>query len=475
MWIVNWNGTWFVAWIRDFVDDVLFEKFKVQLFLSAGVEGEPAYLAFDFAILGSVSVILGASGSKLDNVVARFEFTGEFTEMIARGREGFTGTVREDDGVGVEVEDAFGGYSTESFSVEFELCPAGGETGHEDVDVGLNGLFVIDLFVDDFDHLVVHDAKGLHDVRVIVQEFVESSRFRDTFDLTLVTLLPVLAPETVEHHFGERPPTGIFLDVGGLKLDSFLVQVLLHVLGTFVLIVTHPLGPSAGFLFHLEKGVDVGGEHGVGIGGKMPYFVHVTNDVPLMDGFLEFGGGPGANETTFFFGVDAMMTAFGQGFRLFLFHTLSAQGKGEFSTTAMRKDWVVEMVGRKNLALDQPKVRSDVGATRFVEDSGMSYWVETILVGPRVEGREVVVVDLFSLLGHVVQFDGIGATAEKGVSGLEPGHEFEGIDQGTDRFVVSLQLFPFALPHDDDTVPQREQDVFFASGGFVDVAHALIV
>ena len=105
----------------------------------------------------------------------------------------------------------------------------------------------------------------------------------------------------------------------------------------------------------------------------------------------------------------------------------------------------------------------------------MSYRVQAILVGPRVERGEVVVVDLFSLLDYVVQFDGVGASAEEGVSGLEPGHEFEGIDQGTDRFVFFLQEFPFALPHDDDTVPQREQDIFFASGGFVDVAHALIV
>ena len=105
----------------------------------------------------------------------------------------------------------------------------------------------------------------------------------------------------------------------------------------------------------------------------------------------------------------------------------------------------------------------------------MSYRVEAILVGPRVERGEVVVVDLFSLLGHVVQFDGIGATPEKGISGLESGHEFEGIDDTANGFVVSLQEFPFTLPHDDDTVPQGEQNIFFASGGFVDVAHALIV
>ena len=78
----------------------------------------------------------------------------------------------------------------------------------------------------------------------------------------------------------------------------------------------------------------------------MPYFVHVLDDVPLMDGFLEIGGGPGTNETTFFFGVDTTMTAFCQGFGLFLFHAFSAQGKGEFPATAMRKDWVIEFVGR---------------------------------------------------------------------------------------------------------------------------------
>ena len=68
----------------------------------------------------------------------------------------------------------------------------------------------------------------------------------------------------------------------------------------------------------------------------------------------------------------------------------------------------------------------------------MSYWVEAILVGPRVEGREIVVVNLFSLLGHVVQFDGIGASSEKGISGLEPGYELEGIDDTANGFVVFL-------------------------------------
>ena len=55
----------------------------------------------------------------------------------------------------------------------------------------------------------------------------------------------------------------------------------------------------------------------------------------------------------------------------------------------------------------------------------------------------------------MIQFDGIGATTEKGISGLESGYEFEGIDDTANGFVVFLQLFPFTLPHDNDTTPKR--------------------
>ena len=108
-WIVDWNCTRFVAWIGDFVDDVLFEEFKAQLFLASGVEGEPAHFTFDFTIFGPVSVILRASGSKLDDVIAGFQIAGEFAEIIARGRPGFAGSMGEDDGVRVEVVDLGGG------------------------------------------------------------------------------------------------------------------------------------------------------------------------------------------------------------------------------------------------------------------------------------------------------------------------------------------------------------------------------
>ena len=55
--------------LRDLVEDVLFEGFVIQLSLPTRVEGKPAYLAFDFTLMGSVHVILGASGSEFYDMI----------------------------------------------------------------------------------------------------------------------------------------------------------------------------------------------------------------------------------------------------------------------------------------------------------------------------------------------------------------------------------------------------------------------
>ena len=39
------------------------------------------------------------------------------------------------------------------------------------------------------------------------------------------------------------------------------------------------------------------------------------------------------------------MTAFSQGFGLFLFHAGPAKREGEFPATTVRKDWVIETAG----------------------------------------------------------------------------------------------------------------------------------
>ena len=76
---------------------------------SAHVEGESAYLAFHFSVFGFVGVIFGVSGRKLDDVFPGFQFTGEFAEIITCWRYGFTGSMREDDEVGVEQQEFVGG------------------------------------------------------------------------------------------------------------------------------------------------------------------------------------------------------------------------------------------------------------------------------------------------------------------------------------------------------------------------------
>lgn len=74
------------------------------------------------------------------------------------------------------------------------LSPAGGKTGHENVNVDLNGICVLDVFLDHFDHFVVHYEKDLEFLTVVIQQ---SSEGGNTFVLALVALLTVLAPETV--------------------------------------------------------------------------------------------------------------------------------------------------------------------------------------------------------------------------------------------------------------------------------------
>ena len=267
------------------------------MFLPTGVEGEPAYLAFDFSILGFVPIILWARGGEFDDMISCFEFAREFSEMIAQRWNRLTGSMREDDGIRVEVQHLFGFDSTESFPVEFESGPTRGETGHEDVDVDLNGICLLDVFVDHFDHLVVHDAKGLKFLTVIFEELVQSGGGRNGFHFALVPLLTVLAPETVQHHFGQGTSTRVLLDLVGLEGDTFLGSVIVDVLTPFVVVVAHPVGPPAGLLFDFQKRVDIGGEHVIGSTREVPHFVHVLDDVALVEGFLQFGGWPGAHET----------------------------------------------------------------------------------------------------------------------------------------------------------------------------------
>ena len=136
---------------------------------------------------------------------------------------------------------------------------------------------------------------------------------------------------------------------------------------------------------------------------------------------------------------------------------------------------MVQSVGREDLAFDQTKVGTDVGGAGFVVDLGMPDRVETVFVGPRVEGGEIDVVDLFIVLDLVMQLDGVGASSEEGVARLESRREVEGLDESTHGLVLLLELGPLAFPHDDDVVAFGEEGILFEEGGFVGIAHGLVV
>ena len=110
--------------------------------------------------------------------------------------------------------------------------------------------------------------------------------------MTLVALLPVRAPETVQHHLGQGPSSGVLVDLVGVEGDPFFGFVVVEVLLPFVRVVAYPLGPTAGFLFDFQERVHVRGEHGIGMAFEMPDLVHVLDAVPSIDGFLQFGRGP---------------------------------------------------------------------------------------------------------------------------------------------------------------------------------------
>ena len=56
------------------------------------VESEATVLAFDFAVIGFVPIILGASRHEFHDVIVGIQFSGELSEVISQ-REGWVGPV----------------------------------------------------------------------------------------------------------------------------------------------------------------------------------------------------------------------------------------------------------------------------------------------------------------------------------------------------------------------------------------------
>ena len=160
----------------QFVQRVLFEDSVVELGLSFGVEGETADLAFGFTAGCHVAVVFGSSRTEFDDVVAWVEFIGEIAEQITERRlhGRIVGSLNEDDGICVGIENPL----TQMIegAVEMESGMAGGETGHEDIEIGRIGFAVLVHLVMDFDPFFGDGADPTHVVSAAVHELPEVGR-----------------------------------------------------------------------------------------------------------------------------------------------------------------------------------------------------------------------------------------------------------------------------------------------------------
>ena len=71
------NRAWLILRKANFINNVLFEKIKVQLLFATDIETKSTDFVFDFALTRSVAVILGPSGSKFDDGVLLGQFVFE--------------------------------------------------------------------------------------------------------------------------------------------------------------------------------------------------------------------------------------------------------------------------------------------------------------------------------------------------------------------------------------------------------------
>ena len=89
------------------VQNVLAQHMVIELRGSLAVEREPPHFADGLAGPGLVAVILGPRRAELHDAVAVPQLIFEFAQVLAQGRTGLTGTVRQHHRVRVEVQDLF--------------------------------------------------------------------------------------------------------------------------------------------------------------------------------------------------------------------------------------------------------------------------------------------------------------------------------------------------------------------------------
>ena len=180
------------------------------------------------------------------------------------------------------------------------------------------------MLIVNFYEVVTDDGDVTHIEGVCVEETVKFLGVAEFFDLRFVQTLSKLAPHGVEHHFGQGSQTRIVLDLVVIQLNTLVLVVLADVLVALGFVVTHPVRPTAGFLFDLEPRVHVVLEETLLGLGEMPHLVHVLDLVVQFDGLLQLGGAPRTGQNSLVVGVGALVGSLPRRFDHFFFHAGSA-------------------------------------------------------------------------------------------------------------------------------------------------------
>ena len=328
------GDAWLVLRCPEFVQCVLLEDLIVELGLSFGVEGETKDLAFGFITGGHVAIVFGSSGTEFNDVVAWVEFIGEIAEKITERRlDGWiVGSLDEDDGIGVGIENP----RTEMIEglVEMESGMAGGEAGHEDVEIGRIRFSVMYLVVD-FDPFFSDGA----DPALLFRNCQKSCGSINSLTCVLFTL------HGTEHGFSQSTSTRVFADVGMVEDNVFAFLPSSDVFA-FKVSCGAVLGILTGFFLEFEPRVDVLGKEADLRVGKMVDLMNVEQPVAFLEGHGEFGGAPRIGESSLSVGVMAVIHVLvGKRGIDVLANARVTQRESEFLAASVREDGMQQIGG----------------------------------------------------------------------------------------------------------------------------------
>lgn len=189
------GGAWFGQGSLKFVQGVLAQDVIIELGVALAVEGEATQFTADVAAIGLVAIVLRPPGTELHNVVPRLYLVGKVAEVIAEHQGRLAWALQEDHGIGVVIQRAIP--EEVEGVVEVQSGPAGGETGHEDVEVRGDG----DVFLAGFVmylHAVVGEYTDVPHVELVAfRELAKVLRLHEFYDLGAVKALSEFALHAV--------------------------------------------------------------------------------------------------------------------------------------------------------------------------------------------------------------------------------------------------------------------------------------